>query len=336
MKIKPNAIVGILFSTLPITTGCGGAPPEGAVIVTTEPAAPSTRDTEPLKSDEAAVASSALEARMLADQRRAAEILQDAMCQGEALAAIYALRLGIRHDPGCAAQALNRGIESEDVLVQALSWRWMIADRKRPLPALTQPPNDPVVHVLAALAYAVRGEVPNELGGALALSGDAVTGDDASRSVEKRCALLKALSTPYDDGPLSTAVAFVEARQEEWTEHGERSAARLREELLSQLLVKEEIAHLETGDGPSEHAYSDIGDRLDNRLVTRPLGMLRNIALSGPEPLRRKALSAIAVVALKPAAGDLGAAAAALGSPSEAVRLEGARTYLLLILRLRK
>ncbi|MDD5309873.1 MAG: hypothetical protein PHU25_21360, partial [Deltaproteobacteria bacterium] len=60
---------------------------------------------------------------------------------------------------------------------------------------------------------------------------------------------------------------------------------------------------------------------------------LHGPAMRGTPSLRVAALRALAATARKPTAKDLGAAAAALRAEDADVRLEGARTFLILALR---
>jgi hypothetical protein len=350
---RATTITAIAASAILLTwsrgAGCGSAKQGGKVLVTTETdGSGRARSADSAEKKRAAPEpNAALRDRMLADERRAAEIVKTAMCQkeghGAAWAAIYALRLGIRHDAGCAAEALRRGVGSDDDLLRALSWRWLAAKPEVPLPKGAPAAGaDPVVRVMAALAHAARGALPRGLAGALALPGGAPRGADSRADVLRRTARLKALGTPFDNGPLALAVAFVEARQEERAEKRGSgafiwSAERLRKELISSVKGGRTMsARLVEAISEPPSSYSDMGNRLDNRLVTRPLEMLRNIALSGPESLRKESLRAIAVLAARPVAGDFGAAAAAMSATSRALRLEGARTYLLLLLRIQK
>lgn len=298
--------------------------------------------------------------RVLADERRAAFAIREAMCgraaggekkaeeepcgdkkDAAAWAAVDALRLGIEHDAACAVAALRSGARSGDELLAALCWRWLAERRDSAvLPKWRGAPGDPVVAALAALAHARVGAVPRELATALGLpDGEPPKGDrdlDTRAEVER----LVALAAPYDNGPLALAVAFVDARASEVTESGPDGKAvfaanRLRAELAHLLLGDDPLAQSRataaTGTGP--HRPTALLGRLESALVHQPLEMLRSIALTGKGCLRRDALRALAVAAREPEAGDLGAAAAGLEAADPALRLEAARTFLLLSLR---
>ena len=126
---RATTITAIAASAILLTwsrgAGCGSAKQGGKVLVTTETdGSGRARSADSAEKKRAAPEpNAALRDRMLADERRAAEIVKTAMCQkeghGAAWAAIYALRLGIRHDAGCAAEALRRGVGSDDDLLRA-------------------------------------------------------------------------------------------------------------------------------------------------------------------------------------------------------------------------
>ena len=151
---------------------------------------------------------------------------------------------------------------------------------------------------------------------------------------------LLGLAAPFDDGPLSIAIVFVRARREEWIEqdaNGEKSwvMERLREELVHLVLRNDTTAaeRIRASRTTRQEKISVLLETLRNPLISRPLPMLRRAALAGPPDLRHEALRALAVVAIKPVAGDLGAAAAALTADDPRLRVEGARTFLLLVTR---
>jgi hypothetical protein len=355
-KSSRGIFKGLALMTCLSASGCGSASGDVKVLVTTKPSEKENsagdtegRETADASSEDSTVVEpdSSLEKRMLADQRRAADILQQTVCEkkGEPAvwAAIYALRLGIRHNRECAARALIRGVASDDVLVRALSWRRLASMKTIPLPARKSGSEaDPVVQVYQAIALGVRGDVPGGFRRALSLPRGEPEGPSPRTETDRRTGHLKALSLPFDEGPLALAISFVESRQEEWVEKDERgrphwSAERLRQELVSAITddpsAKERLT--EAAALKNKSRFTEVSDRLDNLLTTRPPEILRSIAVSGSDSLRVQALRAIAVVASNPAAGDFGAAAAAMTSTSPLLRIEGARTYLLLFLRLR-
>jgi hypothetical protein len=350
MKITRKSI----FILVPVIwgwslSGCGSAAVERHVLVSTEAGrSPDTPPDDPDKSDEEKTVvepHSTLEQRMLSDQLIAADILKTVMCDDSdrtaAWAGIYALRLGIKHDPDCARRALLEGTRSDDILVQALSWRYLAHTVEKDLPRLRKG-GDPVVRIMAFLAYAGSETIPKDLRGTLALPEGDVRGEDRLAAIQRRTAHLRALAIPFDDGALALAIAFGEAQRDESVEQGTDgqliwSSARLRSALVTAVLGSETaLEELKDANAPGKNTYSTMGERLDNRLVTRPKEMLHNIAMTGPDTLRIEALRAIAVVASSPTAGDFGAAAAAMASPDTRLRVEGARTFLLLFLRLKK
>jgi hypothetical protein len=150
---------------------------------------------------------------------------------------------------------------------------------------------------------------------------------------------LAAAVVGLDDGPLALALAFVEARRERWTEPGaggrnEWVAARLRAELIAALGgAGDPPAALDGCSSPADPAYSALVEQVETPLLGAPLEVLRGAALKAEGGLRIGALRALAVVGADPRAGDLAVAAAGLRSSDPLVRVEAARTYLLLTAR---
>ncbi len=285
---------------------------------------------------------------ILKDERRAADVLRTAMTLKQTdlapWAAIYALRLGIRHDEQQAYHALAVGIDNPDPLLAALSWRWLATLNQAPIPEWPdRKPSDPVVEVMAALAAAARGPVPKRLASALGLPDSTPTGKERHAAhAQSRVSRLIGLAMPYDNGPLGLAIGFIEARRSEWVEGGPDNApawiaSRLRDELVQLVLgqthsVKERIL---LATPKKEPGVSHMASRLENPLVSRSRKVLLKVALLGPLDLRRDGLRAIAVQALTPVAGDFGAAAAGLEAEDQRLRIEAARTFLLLSTRAR-
>jgi len=255
------------------------------------------------------------------------------------LAAAYALRLGARHDPAAVRSAVRRGTASGDDLVAALCWRWVGAG------GLGDPPEwrggdsaDPVVAALAAAAFVrLDRALPKPLAGALGLP-DRGPSDRDPRSPASRVDELRRAAFPYDDGPLALAAAFVEARRERWVDRGPGDpalvAARLRAELVAALGAGAGAAdRLAAVPAARDPMYSELAARLGSPLASSPLPILRGAIIQGDRQLRVDALRALAIASPRPEAGDLGAAASALGSEDPLTRVEAARTYLLLAAR---
>jgi hypothetical protein len=332
--------------TILLLAACSGAPSQKIeVIVTTEPAANTTSLTQPTPEKNPPVdTNEELKALLMKDESRAANILKASVCDGDrevaAWAAVYALRLGIKHDAACAAEALALGVGSDDLLLRTLSWRWM---ERWPASALpdweTHASDDPVVRIMAARAYCGKGVLPEALQAALRLPQGEPRGPDRREEAEQIEARLRALSQPFDDGPLWRAVAFNEARfreQSETTADGALiwSATRLLGDGPELFTCSQLLDEQVNNSGPSPASpTSSIGERLENPLVVRPLDVLRAIVLSGADEIKQESLRAIAIISREPLAGDFAAAAAAFTSDNQMVRIEAARTFLLLALR---
>jgi hypothetical protein len=283
----------------------------------------------------------------MGDERLAADIIRDAMeGSDDALAswaAVYALRLGIKHDEEASTKALTNGVGSGDPLLQALCWRWLASLSVEPFPKWSRAgSDDPVVRVMAAMAFAGRGSVPLDLESALGEPEGEPREEDSRAQAKDRVERLLALIAPFDNGPLALAVAFVEARRAEWGEKGEGKKPvwvcnRLRSELAGLVFGDRPDAEsrIERSKPVSQRGFTSLSQRLETALVKHPRRMLYSIAIAGEPGLQKDALRAIAVVASRPVLGDFGAAAAALRAKDPGVRLEGARTLLLLGLRAR-
>ena len=284
-----------------------------------------------------------LQDRLKADGLKAAEHLRKVVCGKNSLspwAAVYLRHLEIAHDETCGKQALLAGTTAPSALLQALSWRHLITLKDTPLPNWSDSKQgDPTVAVLAAVAYAVRGAVPNSLRQALALPAGDPVGQDRKREVEKRANHLGALGIPFDNGPVALAAAFVEMRSRGCVvgkgKNAVFAAAVLRRTLLHALVGKpSRIGSLLPKTGKFPNGPGTFGDLLDNHLATRPAETLRAIILTGAPDLRIAALRAVVSIQTTPVAGDLAAAAAALSASDATVRLEAARTFLILLKRL--
>ncbi len=290
-------------------------------------------------------AASRLQERLVQDETRAARILQETLCQAplphSAWAAVYAKRLGIKYDEACAANALSKGAASEDPLLQALCLRWLATIPETALHEEMLPTaNEPVVAVMLALALAARGSLSNRA--ALSLPAGTPEGPKRNDMATQRVRRLQVLASPFDKDSLSLALAFVEARRGEWVVKGDDgtvtwAAETYRNSLIAGVLSAEQIPSIESiplDEGPTTEADS-IGPRLENRLIAQPRRTLHQIAMTGAPDLRIEALRAIAVAARRPEAGDFAACAAAFESEITSVRIEGARTFLMLMLRIR-
>lgn len=341
MKKRLYPILGVLV----LSTGCGRAPESASeTIVTTH------SPTAAAKDEQAPPSPSAINDMIAKDERRSAEILNDALgSENPAIAgwaAVYLSMLGIIHDNMRSFASLSRAVSLEDPLLASLSWRWLaVRETELPLPKWSPgDKTDPVSQVLAALAFSTRGRVPKKLRGALGLPGASPEepGFDTA-SANQRIEQLLMLSVPFDNGPLALALTFIESKRREWREPDKTGTAswvarRLRNELFNALLGNNTAARrraLSTkSSAPSE--YSALSDQLETPLYSQPPRNLRAAALTGSPSLRRDSLRALAITATRPEAGDFGAAAAALKSDDQALRVEGARTFLVLVKRARR
>jgi hypothetical protein len=333
---------GCLVGTILLACGGHSAEKQPSVLAETE-----NRKTPEIQADKQSEAPRGIEDRIDEDKRLAAQILLDAMGSKDttlaAWAAVYVVRLGLKHDQNQSAIALTQGtLNPTDPLLNALCWRLLatVQDASKIPDWAGDKEVDRVVQILAALALAKRGPLPKTLKAALGLPEGDPIGPDRGVHSRRLVERLLAYAMPYDNGPLSLAIAFVEARRGEWTESASEGktdwvARRLRNELVTLVLKDHEKAaeRILASKGTPKKSNTTLLERLNTPLVSRPLSTLRRAALAGPTNLRREAVRAIAVVATKPVAGDFGAAAAALTSDDRRLQVEGARTFLLFFRR---
>jgi hypothetical protein len=284
-----------------------------------------------------------LKAQMIEDGRTAATLLLKAACEEKSdigtMAAIYARRVGLAPDSGCEQEALLRGIDSTYLLVRALSWRRLIERVDINVSsAKNVSTEDPAILVLTSLAFLSRNQsLPVELASALSLPPGSPCNVDRSPQTEQRSNELKVWAWPFDDGLLSSAVAFTESVYEEvcaisndrpvWAADG------LRQSLFDSIGLSDEKAKaIVTGSAPKRQTALD--ESLDNPLVKQQAAVLTNIALFAEPALRIEALRAEIIQGGAPSADRLAAAARALRSDNLALRIEGARSFLLFVRQL--
>jgi hypothetical protein len=279
-----------------------------------------------------------------ADERLAADVLRQEMKGGHAeraaWAAVYARRLGIKHDEAASGALLVRCASSKDAFLAALCWRWLAADPSIALPPWPEAASDPIVQVMAGLAAARRGETPRGLASALGSPQGEPDPGVSQNDGRLRVQELLALAVPFDNGPLAIALAFLEARREGWVEAGADkkpawTAVRLRDELARAVAEDDEAMRRAVSAAKRErHPIASIVlDVIDTPLARQEASALHGPAVRGTPSLRVAALRALAAAAREPTAKDLGAAAASLRAEDADVRLEGARTFLILALR---
>lgn len=315
-----------IFIACAVAAACGGDPkPQVIAVVGDEP-------------EESGESSEELDQLALEDAKEAAAILNDSILGDDpevaAWAAVYARRLGIGHDAEAGIDKISAGAGSDDPLLAALCWRWLAVTRDVDLPkAGRKLPDDPALRAMVAAAFASRGvAVPEKLDGALAIPAGEPRSD--SKAPKKKLETIGLASAPYDNGPLSLAISFSMAARNRWTKNGKWASEGLRDELLAALGAKredyEKLLPAPSDDPPS---MTRLTDRLDLAITSQPMEMLRKVIVNGSGGLRIDALRALAVVARKPEAGDLGAAAAAMRSDDPVEKVEAARTFLLLTAR---
>ncbi len=299
-------------------------------------------DSSPGESADSSPAPRDLKDRMVEDGRTAAIILLKAACEEKSdigtLAAVYARRVGLRAEPNCEKAALLRGVASKSPLVRALSWRHLIERIDiAPLPVSDLNQDDPAVRVPAALAFAVRNlPVPSELASVFRLPPSVTCTTDDRPDVDRRLLELKAAAWPFDDGLVAASVAFVESVYAESCEISNGKPRWSAERLRQSLFAFFRIAEVPLTDDVPLRQKTRLDEALDNPLVKQTEAELTAIALSAAPNLRIEALRAEIIRGGAPTAERLAAAAGALSSSDAALRIEGARSFLLLIRQMLK
>ena len=316
----------IMFFSMMICCGCGSDRPRTVLVETdTANAAPPSTELDDIVRRDAILALKILDEALKGDNADLA-----------GWAAVYILRLGVKHDADAVKTTLTRCVYQTDPLLAGLCWRWFATGNHGDVPGWKKrAPEEPIPAVMAAVAFARGGKIPAPLADALGLPGETAGGLKQKRG-EDREAAAAALIAPYDNGPLALALTFVESRRNGWAdEDGKQTAARLRARLLDALAPEdEEVARTIEGSKPSSNPPSTrLNDRLKIGLVVQPPKMIRKIVLEGSGLLRVEALRAMAITVDDPVAGDLGSVAAALYSEDLLTRVEAARTFLLLAAR---
>ncbi|MCP4606699.1 MAG: hypothetical protein GY847_40360 [Proteobacteria bacterium] len=327
---------GALFAFC-LMAGCGHAPKGDRVVLVDTQKDEVNRDSEAIPEQ-----TEGLKDRIQKDERRAAETIRNAIGDKDkelaAWAAVYALRLKIQHDEELSLKALARGVTVKNSLLAALCWRWLASQHPKQFPRWHGGQSaDPIVKAMAALALARRGQLPRGLKSALGLPSGQPRGPNSKDLARDRVERLLALTAPFDNGPLALAIVFVEARRREWVEQSANLktvwvSERLRNELIQLTMGDDPTAtkRIHDSKNPRGSGFTELSQQFETSLVRHPRQMLHTAAMTGDSDLRKEALRAIAVTASEPVSGDFGAAAAALDVEDPVVRLEGARTFLLL------
>lgn len=282
-----------------------------------------------------------LDRQIAEDERLAARILalflvdEDPILSG--WAAVHGLRLGLQQDKANQTKALRRCLEDSalDSLLKACCWRWAAVLDAETL-AQVPLPEEPTARVLAALALPPSSEAGRSLTGLLAVR-QSVDSVAPTRFVAQMLASHAAAAAAFDDGPVLLAVAFLDARRGGWINpQAPKARSLMAIELRSALSerMKRTLDWNAIDEMPATPADSgQVAPRLVNPLINHPLEGLRDMAVSGEPSLRKEALRALAALVTSPTAADLGAAAACLRAEQPSVRLEAARTFLLLSIR---
>ena len=333
----------LFIITLLLTTACGAPSVDSSNVVakaSTVPGGDTASDTESaVDSDDDSTADDVTQL-IVRDAHAARDILVDALHSDDetlaSWAAVYIRLLRVDADEDVVAKNLNRGTAGDDLLLKALSYRWLV-DSKQSLSGMPTTEDDPVVQLFLGLAQLSRGTGENDSQIAEWLSvGDARVFHEEKISLN---ALLQQ-TAPFDNGALALAIAFVNARRMSLAVKVDDVKAPLsagyRHRLLSVLQITSEIPESPETTAVDFTLKTSLHSHLENPLGAQPIPALRNIVVGGADTLKRDALRALAAKVLEPEVGDFAAAATAFKNKDATIRLEAARTYLLLVTRATK
>ncbi|MBN2341806.1 MAG: hypothetical protein JXX29_10650 [Deltaproteobacteria bacterium] len=324
-----------------LIVGCGHSTPSRTVSSSAATATVSsqedTSDLSAASDGQPDTADHALDELVARDAAQAKQILETALAsENDSIApwaAVFIKYLQIDAHAETVQRQLTRGAATNDLLLKTLCWRWLAAAPTTALPPAKTAGDDPVTQLFAAVAYLKQQKHPPVLKNALALGPSTV---DEPDKIPLNTLIGRA--APYDNGPLAIAIAFVSARRMELAETVEgitvpRAAAH-RQQLLRLLNAKSVQSRPNTAsDAPFSFSGTTLHQYIEGSVEGQPMEMLRKACVHSTDSLQLSAVRALAIQATTPLAGDLAAAAAAMNSPDERIRMEAARTYLLLASR---
>ncbi|MBN2525922.1 MAG: hypothetical protein JXR76_05965 [Deltaproteobacteria bacterium] len=325
------------------TQACG-APnntPSSVIVQTDTTSEPTTPDTEANDSDTATSSDDASLSPIAQLVARDAHKARDILIQGlnaddpdiAAWSAIYIRLLRVEADKDQLHKALLSGANSDNLLLQTLCFRWLVND-SGPLPAVSIETADPIVLLFYTLGQMTRNAEVDSM-----LMSQAIHVGKATKFHDEKIQLNTLLheTAPYDNGPLALGIAFINSRRLEIATEIEGITTPLSARYRGQLL---EIFHLSGVAVPTdndtnrfEFTGTTIHSRLENPLNRQSPAMLRTAVITGKGTLKKSALRALAASALRPEVGDFAAAATAFQTDDAQLRIEAARTYLLLVTR---
>lgn len=285
-----------------------------------------------------------LKLRIISDGRIAASLLLNTACEDNTdigvFSAIYARRAGLVPELSCEQSALDRGVQSKSILVKALSWSRLAQNKDLKIPpeySFTE--DDKAVKVLAALALIRRGmSLTNDLNEALMLPPNKPQTVTVKTGKDRDVIALEISVYPMDEGLAALTVQFCESVYEESAENDKDrlvwSAEKIRKKMFQILRIDTADTifdeHSSSRSTETRH-FSTLRQSVDNPLAFDSPESLINIALNAQDDLRIQALRAIAARKEQARTEYLATAAHALNAENLHVKIEGARTFLMLI-----
>ncbi|MBN2803065.1 MAG: hypothetical protein JXR91_08220 [Deltaproteobacteria bacterium] len=273
------------------------------------------------------------------DAKKAASILNDALnSEDEVIAAygaVFIKFLGIVHDEEPVWRAIIKGAQSENCLIAALSLRWIVEDKIEQLTNI----NIKTTCEEAKLFYKIGllasngddGESKNYF-----CSGSVERGYDTMDNVK----ILPLAFGSIDNGPLSDAVAFIAARRDSLgagkNDNKTPLSISYREKLFEKFNVKIRSGQIDSQNICIDTKIFDKGELIkyvESPFLGYPVDMLRAMCVKSSGLLQLTAVRVLGAKTEVPLSGDFAAAAAVMESKMVINRIEGAKTYLLLVAR---
>ncbi|MBN2715354.1 MAG: hypothetical protein JXX14_05835 [Deltaproteobacteria bacterium] len=330
----------LLLLTLSCTLGCGSQSVEVPVIVAQTVPVPADRGDS--VADSAANASEKNSADPIAqlierDAHTARNILVSALQSTDDLlaswAAVYIRLLKVEADPALVTEKLLLGSQGDDLLLKVLCYRWLVDDRQIS-PRSPKEKADPLLQLFFALTLLSHPSADStDFVSRTLCIGQGITFHEEKTPLNT----LLRQTAPFDNGPIALAIAFINARRMSLATEVEgiivpRSAG-YRQQLLAFFDIHKEMSLTKPSDNTFEFQATSVHLQLQNPLSVQPVQVLRNIIVNAADSLKKDGLRALATAAVMPEVGDFAAAASAFQNPDASIRVEAARTFLLLVTR---
>jgi hypothetical protein len=329
LRIKFLKLFFTVFVSL--LAGCAGSNrPESAVIVET--------NGQKVIKEKVAAAETPIDDLVIRDSASAVDILNETVTLKDndvaISAAVFIKRLSIVHDEQTVMNVIRGGAFTGDELISTLCWRWLADNidvklnvdtaQKAVLKKLA-----PEAQVFAFIAFARRGKVPGQLKNAFC------TGSfSEEKKIPSFVSGLRGMLQTIDNGPVADALSFVTLRHRKLAfKTGGRlypGSLEFKNRLAGYFKLPDKYVS-GCNDSGIHYKAGRLAQIAELPAWGYSLEMLRNLSVRSTGDLQFTAVRVLGSKAVKPVSGDLAAAAAAMKSKNLKVKVEAAKTYLLLV-----